>query len=79
MKTELWVKEVGEFYIMLYQKMDRWTFFCPPAWLLQYKCILLNSEQLQLLHLFVHQLETCRDTSNWGPLRFVGKVANLNF
>ena len=28
MKTELWVKEVGEFSIMLYGKMGRWAHGC---------------------------------------------------
>ena len=32
-KTELWVKEVEEFFIMLFGKVDRWEFFCTPSWL----------------------------------------------
>ena len=37
--TELWGKEVGEFSIMFCGKMGWWALFCPPTWLLQYKCI----------------------------------------
>ena len=38
-KAELWAKEVEQFFIMLYEKMRSWAFFCPPTRLPQYKCI----------------------------------------
>ena len=38
LKTVLWAKEVGEFFIMLYRKMGWWGLFCLPTWLPQYNC-----------------------------------------
>ena len=64
MTTGLWGKEVGEFSIIIYEKMGWWAFFCPPTWLPQYKCIEISKLwTARTLHLWVYRPETCRDLS----------------
>ena len=47
-QTELWVKEVREFSILLHREIGWWTFFCSSTGQLQYKIYrnFLNFEQL---------------------------------
>ena len=68
-KTELWAKDVGEFSIMLYEKMGRGIFKT------------LNSRNFCVL--LVYRPETCRDLPKWGYLHCVKilskKIVNSNF
>ena len=69
---------------MLYGKMGRWTFFCPPTWLLQYKWMEISKLRAAITLEFI-------SISTWNLRRpfktglftlcknFVKKVADLNF
>ena len=83
-KTELWAKKFRGFSFTLYGKMGWWAFFCPPAWLPQYKC-------METFKLWTAVTLGFNGISGWNlqrPLKmglftmckhFVKKVVNLNF
>ena len=84
MKTELQAKEVGEFSIMLYGKMGWRAFSCPPAWLLQNKCMEifknLNSRNVCIYWCINLKLaEIFKNGVIYIVLKFCPKIVNSNF
>ena len=82
LKTEF--KEVGEFSIMLYEKIGWWAFFCPPTWLLQYE----TYGDFLTLNIYNSYIYWCINLKLAEILKiglftlskyFVEKVVNLNF
>ena len=84
-KTELYTKEVGEFSIMLYGKMGWRAFFCPLAWLPQYRCIegifwtLSSCNSFNCWYINLKRTEILQNGVTYIVLKFCQKVFNLIF